>query len=253
MIAVATSAAAAAAIAYPAVDASPHAPAWRGARTGMLNSHRHTRMPASAISAATTAVAAPPDHSCLASTVRVGELVRSERGSCCPDMAQAAGHGSPASSSRSRSPVPVYPLEEVPMFVTISLLMTAFCLLPAVGKLLGQPKMRQSAGHFGIPWPRYRLIGVAELAAAAGILIGLWWHPLSVAAAAGMTPAAPRRPDHPPAGGRRQGDGTSPDRPGHHDRLPGHRPHQLSVAYPRAAAKVPRAWLRPAGRHHGRH
>jgi DoxX-like family len=34
--------------------------------------------------------------------------------------------------------------------------------------------------------PRYRLIGVAELAAAAGILAGLWWHPLGVAAAAGM-------------------------------------------------------------------
>ena len=46
---------------------------------------------------------------------------------------------------------------------------------------------RPDAGHFGIPWPRYRLIGVAELAAAAGILIGLWWHPLGLAAAAGMT------------------------------------------------------------------
>ncbi len=46
--------------------------------------------------------------------------------------------------------------------------------------------MRQSAAHFGIPWPRYRLIGVAELAAAAGILTGLWWHPLGLAAAAGI-------------------------------------------------------------------
>ena len=73
------------------------------------------------------------------------------------------------------------------MFVTISLLMTAVCLLPAAGKLLGQPKMRKSAAHFGIPWPRYRLIGVTELAAAAGILTGLWWPPLGLAAAAGMT------------------------------------------------------------------
>jgi uncharacterized membrane protein YphA (DoxX/SURF4 family) len=72
------------------------------------------------------------------------------------------------------------------MFVTFSLLLAAACLLPAVGKLLGHPKMRQSAAHFRIPWPRYRLIGVAELAAAAGVLIGLWWHPLGVAAAAGM-------------------------------------------------------------------
>ena len=72
------------------------------------------------------------------------------------------------------------------MFVTISLLLAATCLLPAAGKLTGNPKMRQSAAHFGIPWPRYRLIGVAELAAAAGIVIGLWWHPIGVAAAAGM-------------------------------------------------------------------
>ena len=72
------------------------------------------------------------------------------------------------------------------MFVTVSLLLVAVCLLPAAGKLTGQPKMRQSAEHFGILWPRYRLIGVAELAAAAGILIGLWWHPLGLAAAAGM-------------------------------------------------------------------
>ena len=73
------------------------------------------------------------------------------------------------------------------MFVTISLLLAAACLLPAAGKLTGQPRMRKSAAHFGIPWPRYRLIGAAELAAAAGILIGLHWHPLGLAAAAGMT------------------------------------------------------------------
>src|SRR5215467_10373161 len=72
------------------------------------------------------------------------------------------------------------------MFVTISLLLAAACLLPAAGKLTGHPRMRKSAAHFGIAWPRYRLIGVAELAAAAGILTGLWWHTVGVAAAAGM-------------------------------------------------------------------
>ena len=71
------------------------------------------------------------------------------------------------------------------MFVTISLLLAAACLLPAAGKLTGQPRIRKSAAHFGIPWPRYQLIGVAELAAA-GILIGLWRHPLGLAAVAGM-------------------------------------------------------------------
>jgi hypothetical protein len=72
------------------------------------------------------------------------------------------------------------------MFVTVSLLLATACLLPAASKLLGHPKMRQSAAHFGIRWNRYQLIGVAELAAAAGVLAGLWWHPLGVAAAAGM-------------------------------------------------------------------
>ena len=37
------------------------------------------------------------------------------------------------------------------MFITISLLLAAACLLPAVGKLTGNPKMRKSAAHFGIP------------------------------------------------------------------------------------------------------
>ena len=73
------------------------------------------------------------------------------------------------------------------MFVTISLLLAAACLLPAAAKLASHPKMRHAAAHFGIPWPRYQLIGAAELAAAAGILTGLWWHPPGLAAAAGMT------------------------------------------------------------------
>jgi uncharacterized membrane protein YphA (DoxX/SURF4 family) len=72
------------------------------------------------------------------------------------------------------------------VFTALSLLLAAACLLPGSAKLLGHPKMQKSAAHFGIPWRRYRLIGVAELAAGAGVLIGLWWHPLGVAAAAGM-------------------------------------------------------------------
>jgi uncharacterized membrane protein YphA (DoxX/SURF4 family) len=72
------------------------------------------------------------------------------------------------------------------MFTALSLLLAAACLLPGSAKVLGHTKMQKSAAHFGIPWRHYRLIGVAELAAAAGVLAGLWWHPLGVAAAAGM-------------------------------------------------------------------
>jgi DoxX-like protein len=96
--------------------------------------------------------------------------------------------------------------------------------------------MRQSAAHFGIPWSRYRLIGAAELAAAAGVMIGLWWHPLGVAAAAGMALLligaliTHRRAED---GG--QGDRTGPARPRDHARLPGHRPHHLGVTRPRSS------------------
>jgi hypothetical protein len=73
------------------------------------------------------------------------------------------------------------------MFVTLSLLLVVACLIPAAAKLAGHPKMRQSATRFGIAWRRYRLIGVAELAAAAGVLIGVFWRPAGLLAAAGMT------------------------------------------------------------------
>src|SRR5215472_7951483 len=78
MSAVATSAHAAAANTYPTVEALPQAPSRRGDRIGTSNSQRHTRIPTSAISAATTAVATPPENNAFASTLRVG----SGTGSC---------------------------------------------------------------------------------------------------------------------------------------------------------------------------
>ena len=72
------------------------------------------------------------------------------------------------------------------MFLILSLLLTLACLVPAVAKLAGHPKMRHAAAHFGIAWRRYRLIGVAELIAAAGVLIGWFWRPAGLLAAVGM-------------------------------------------------------------------
>ena len=74
-----------------------------------------------------------------------------------------------------------------PVFVTLSLLLAAACLLPGSAKLLGLPRMREAATHFGIPWPGYRLIALPELAAALGVVAGMWWHPIGISAAAGMT------------------------------------------------------------------
>ena len=72
------------------------------------------------------------------------------------------------------------------MFTLVSLPLAAAYVLPGSAKLLAHPKMRQSAAHFGIPWSRYRLLGVAEFAAAVGVLIGIAWPSLGAAAAIGM-------------------------------------------------------------------
>ena len=72
------------------------------------------------------------------------------------------------------------------MFAALSALLLMGCLLPSAAKLAGHPRMRESARRFRIPWQRYRLIGVAELAAAAGVLAGLRSHVLGLAAAGGM-------------------------------------------------------------------
>ena len=72
------------------------------------------------------------------------------------------------------------------MFIAVSFVLAAVCLVPALGKLLSHPKMLATADHLGVPWARYRMIGMAEVAACAGVLIGLVWAPLGVAAASGM-------------------------------------------------------------------
>ena len=72
------------------------------------------------------------------------------------------------------------------MFLVLSLLLALACMGPASAKLAGAPAVRESAAHFGIPWNRYRLISVPELAAAIGVVAGLRLHALGVAAACGM-------------------------------------------------------------------
>jgi hypothetical protein len=77
-------------------------------------------------------------------------------------------------------------IREISMFIAISLLLLLACIVPASAKLAGAPAVRESAAHFGIPWNRYQLISMPELAAAAGVLAGLWLRPLGVAAASGI-------------------------------------------------------------------
>lgn len=70
--------------------------------------------------------------------------------------------------------------------IVLSVLLAAVFVGAGGAKLTAQPAMRTSARHLGVPWDRYRLIGVLEVAAALGLLVGLAIEPLAVAAAAGL-------------------------------------------------------------------
>lgn len=61
-------------------------------------------------------------------------------------------------------------------------------LFAALGsaKLLMVPFMARTAEHLGISAKLYRLVGALEVAAAGGLVIGLFWPPLGIAAAIGL-------------------------------------------------------------------
>lgn len=71
----------------------------------------------------------------------------------------------------------------------LALVSGALCALfmaaAGISKVTGQPAMRASADHFSIPWERYRLIGVAEIAGALGIILGVWVRGVGLAAGLG--------------------------------------------------------------------
>ena len=74
-----------------------------------------------------------------------------------------------------------------PLFAAASIIYALLCTVPAAMKLRGSAKMRGAAAHFGIPWTRSRAIGFLEAAAVAGVLTGIFWRPVGLAAALGMT------------------------------------------------------------------
>ena len=76
----------------------------------------------------------------------------------------------------------------MPASIVVLSLVLAFAFVGAgAAKLTGQTRMREAAAHFSIPWERYRLIGVLEIAGAAGLIIGFAVTVLGALAAIGLT------------------------------------------------------------------
>ncbi|MEU2632047.1 DoxX family protein [Kitasatospora sp. NPDC007106] len=68
----------------------------------------------------------------------------------------------------------------------LAVLLTGMFLLFGSAKLAAVPAMRQAAGHVGMTTTHYRLLGALEVAAAAGLLLGLRITALGAAASVGL-------------------------------------------------------------------
>ena len=71
--------------------------------------------------------------------------------------------------------------------VVVTLLLAALFTFSSSIKLLGVAKSLTIRDHLGVSPVQWRLIGALELAGVAGVLIGLLWAPIGIAAAIGLT------------------------------------------------------------------
>ncbi|GAB2792952.1 DoxX family protein [Amycolatopsis magusensis] len=71
--------------------------------------------------------------------------------------------------------------------VVLSILLAAVFLGSGLAKLANVDAMKKSAEQLGYSQNLSRLIGALEVAAAAGLIIGLFWTPIGLAAAIGLT------------------------------------------------------------------
>jgi hypothetical protein len=70
--------------------------------------------------------------------------------------------------------------------VIVSALLAAVLLFSARGKLIKDPTTVKMLTGLGVPEDKFWFLASAEIAGAGGLVIGLFWWPLGVAAAAGV-------------------------------------------------------------------
>ncbi|MFF4505709.1 DoxX family protein [Streptomyces sp. NPDC001401] len=72
------------------------------------------------------------------------------------------------------------------MTIVLAVVLSLVFLPLGLAKLAAVPFMRQAAAHLGMSVRLYRVVGTLEVAGVAGLLTGLAWTPLGVAAATGL-------------------------------------------------------------------
>ncbi|MFI5898413.1 DoxX family protein [Actinoplanes sp. NPDC051513] len=72
------------------------------------------------------------------------------------------------------------------MLTVVSLLLAVLLLVVAIRKLTHAPAVVESYRRVGVPERRLNLLALILATGGAGLVAGLWWRPLGVAAAAGL-------------------------------------------------------------------
>lgn len=70
--------------------------------------------------------------------------------------------------------------------VIVSVVLAAGLLMSAGSKLTRQPTLMKGMAAVGVPENRVWMLAVLEIAGAAGLIAGLFWWPIGVAAAIGV-------------------------------------------------------------------
>lgn len=70
--------------------------------------------------------------------------------------------------------------------VIISIVFALVLVVSGSGKLAGQKQQLETMRKVGFPADKLWLLASAEIAGAAGLIVGLFWWPLGVAAAIGL-------------------------------------------------------------------
>lgn len=76
------------------------------------------------------------------------------------------------------------------MFITyaiVAALMSAVLLVSAGAKFTRPKRLVDQMSTLGLPYRMLPLLGSAQIAGAGGLVIGLWWGALGLAAAVGLT------------------------------------------------------------------
>lgn len=69
--------------------------------------------------------------------------------------------------------------------IVLSILLALALLGSSIQKLRRAPAIATQLGGLGVTPPMLTVLGLLEVAAAIGLIVGIWWIPLAIAAAVG--------------------------------------------------------------------